>query len=118
MAASASGMRRNVQRPPGRAEEKSPALFAILERQKASKRGYMRRWRAVPENREREREAARKSRAARRSRMTLIRLDPGTAVAANPGCSYCGRPTVKVLKRLVAVERGYRLIRVAYCGIC
>ncbi|HTP44651.1 MAG TPA: hypothetical protein VMJ13_08800 [Candidatus Acidoferrum sp.] len=50
--------------------------------------------------------------------MTLIRLDPGTAVAANPGCSYCGRPTVKVLKRLVAVERGYRLIRVAYCGIC
>ncbi|HXR09266.1 MAG TPA: hypothetical protein VN792_00755 [Candidatus Acidoferrales bacterium] len=50
--------------------------------------------------------------------MTLIRLDPGTAIAAKPGCSYCGRPTVKVMKRLVAAERGYRLIRVAYCGIC
>ncbi len=50
--------------------------------------------------------------------MTLIRLDPGTAVAAKPGCSYCGGPTVKIMKRLVAVERGYRPIRVAYCGIC
>jgi hypothetical protein len=118
MAASAGGFRRNVQHWPGRAEEKSPAPFEILERQKACKRGYMRRWRAVPENRAREREAARKSRAARRNRVTLIRLDPGTAIAAKPGCSYCGRPTVKVMKRLVAAERGYRLIRVAYCGIC
>ncbi|MGA8075717.1 MAG: hypothetical protein WB995_19735 [Candidatus Acidiferrales bacterium] len=50
--------------------------------------------------------------------MSLIRLDPGTAVAAKPGCSYCGKPTVKVLKRLAAVESGYRMIRVAYCGIC
>ena len=47
MAASAGGMRRDAQRRPGRAEEKSPALLAKLERQKAQKRGYMRRWRAV-----------------------------------------------------------------------
>lgn len=118
MAASASGMRRDAQRWPGRAEEQSPALFAKWEQQKACKRAYMRRWRAVAGNRAREREAARKSQAARRSQMILMRLDPGTAIAAKPGCSYCGRPTVKVLKRLVAVERGYRLIRVAYCGIC
>jgi hypothetical protein len=118
MAASASGMRRDPQRWPGRAEEKPPAHFAKCEQQKASKRAYMRRWRAVAENRAREREAARKSQAARRSQMISMRLDPGTAIAAKPGCSYCGRPTVKVLKRLVAVERGYRRIRVAYCGIC
>lgn len=118
MAASASGMRRYALRWTGGAEEKSPALLAKLERQRAQKRRYMRRWRAVPENRARERQAARKSLAARRSEMSLIRLDPGTAVAAKPGCSYCGKPTVKVLKRLAAVESGYRMIRVAYCGIC
>jgi len=118
MAGSVSEMRRSAQEWPGREEEKPPALLAKLERQKAQKRRYMRRWRAMPENRAREREATRKNLAARRNRMSLMRLAPGTAVAANTGCSYCGRPTVKVLKRLVAVEHGYRLICVAYCGIC
>jgi hypothetical protein len=118
MAALANGMRRVTPRWTGKAEGKSPALLAKLVRQRAQKRRYMRRWRAVPENRARERQAGRKSLATRRSRMSLMRLDPGNAVVAKPGCSYCGNPTVKVLKRLVAIESGYRMIRVAYCGFC
>jgi hypothetical protein len=86
--------------------EKHQARLRIL------KRDHMRRWRAIPENREQE-----------RTRQRLGELEQKLKlVTATSGPRFCGfcyqRAPITNVERLIATSRGFRRIFVPYCGAC
>lgn len=87
-----------------------------IEKQQARLRMYervhMRRWRAIPENRGRER-------AQQRLAQLEQKLKFATATSGPRFCGFCyQRPPIARVERLVATSRGFRRIFVPYCGVC
>lgn len=78
---------------------------------RALKREHMRRWRAVPANREHERAQQRQAEFLKKLKLLT---HPG-----RPLCGFCyQRPPIANVERLIATERGFRRIFVPYCGAC
>lgn len=76
------------------------------------KRDYMRRWRSVAANRERERTHQRVAQLERK--VNLLTCASRTRV-----CGFCyQRPSVRIIERLIATNRGFRRVFVPYCGVC
>jgi hypothetical protein len=79
---------------------------------RALKREYMRRWRAIPSNREQERQQQRRAQLERK--LMLFRNTTGKSL-----CGFCyQRAPVIQVERLLATSRGFRRIFVPYCGVC
>lgn len=94
----------------------TPILGCESEEQKvrirALKREHMRRWRAIPGNREYERAQQRQSLLERKLRMLKSGRWPVL-------CGFCyQRPANGQVERLMPVPRGFRRIFVPYCGVC
>jgi hypothetical protein len=76
------------------------------------KREHMRRWRAIPSNREQEQAQQRLSKREQKLE-TLMHCASGKL------CGFCyQRPPVRRVERLLATSRGFRRIFVPYCGVC
>lgn len=84
--------------------------YGDAEERRRYKREYMRRWRADPLHRDRERANRERSQYKRKVR---------EAVRRGPACGFCHarRPKWKVV-RLRPVERGFIKVVVPYCGQC
>lgn len=81
-------------------------------RLRALKREHMRRWRAIPSNREQEREQQRQ--AQLEQKLSLLGCGTGERL-----CGFCyQRAPVRLVERLIATSRGFRRIFVPYCGVC
>lgn len=94
----------------------APSTPWPVERQRARlralKRENMRRWRAIPSNREQEREQQRRAQQERKLR--LFRNSAGNGL-----CGFCyQRAPVRQVERLLATSRSFRRIFVPYCGVC
>jgi hypothetical protein len=82
-----------------------------LKRLRECKRSYMRRWRSVPTNRQRERAAQQRWKLVRKERVLSL---PGPKL-----CGFCySRAPIAEVERLVATRTGFRRIFVPYCGQC
>jgi hypothetical protein len=73
------------------------------------KRNYMRRWRAVPANKQREKIAQRRYELTRKERILNSR---------GQLCTFCCLQASTEVERLVPTRIGFRRIVVPYCGQC
>lgn len=102
-----SAQERTVQ-----ASRRSAICFDLsLEQRRRCKRDYMRRWRAAPKNRKREKQT--------RQRAWLQRKLNGDPKRSLRVCAFCNyRQSVTTVARLEPLPRGFVEVHLPYCGEC
>ncbi|HKV03487.1 MAG TPA: hypothetical protein VJO53_00110 [Candidatus Acidoferrales bacterium] len=102
--------------------QRDDAVRSLLENRRRYNRLYMRRWRALPSHRERERENRERSQYRRKSHDLPTGPLRYTNSHGEPVCGFCRRnPPVSVISRLQVCEyapHGYAEVRIPYCGLC
>ena len=82
-----------------------------LEQRRRCKRDYMRRWRAAPKNRKREKQTRQRAWLQRK-----LNGDPKRSLRVCALCNY--QQSVTTVARLEPLPRGFVEVHLPYCGEC
>lgn len=103
-------------------EEQQEIQSPQCDEQRQYHREYMRRWRADPSHKERERDKRQQSYCGRKLRNAERDKGARTSDPGEPVCNFCRlRPPLQTVVRLQICESapgGYVRIRIPYCGQC